>query len=88
MAQRYVNSRSTALHHEANQAQIFPTAYRARGLNFAASGGAIGSIVVAQVWPVGIDKIGSKVYFYFMAVNLVCIPVCSPEYTYTARVAY
>ncbi|KAF2431333.1 general substrate transporter [Tothia fuscella] len=55
--------------------EIFPTAYRARGLNFAASGGAIGSIIVAQVWPVGIQNIGSKVYFYFMAINLVCIPI-------------
>jgi hypothetical protein len=55
--------------------QIFPTNYRARGLNFAASGGAIGSITVAQVWPVGIANIGSKVYFIFMAINLVCIPI-------------
>lgn len=55
--------------------QIFPTRFRARGLNFAASGGAIGSIVVAQVWPVGIANIGSKVYFFFMAINLVCIPI-------------
>jgi len=55
--------------------EIFPTAYRARGLNFAASGGAIGSIVVAQVWPVGIQNIGSKVYFVFMVINLICIPI-------------
>ncbi|KAK8116779.1 uncharacterized protein PG998_005060 [Apiospora kogelbergensis] len=32
--------------------EIFPTAIRARGLNFSASAGAIGSIVVAQVWPI------------------------------------
>jgi hypothetical protein len=56
-------------------AQIFPTKFRARGLNFAASGGAIGSIVVAQVWPVGIANIGSKIYFFFMSINLVCIPI-------------
>nr|UPO70933.1 sugar (and other) transporter c20-309 [Hypoxylon sp. CO27-5] len=55
--------------------EIFPTSVRARGLNFSASGGAIGSIVVAQVWPVGIDTIGSKIYFFFMAVNFVCIPI-------------
>jgi sugar transport protein len=55
--------------------QIFPTSFRARGLNFAASGGSIGSIVVAQVWPVGIANIGSKTYFIFMAINLACIPV-------------
>jgi hypothetical protein len=55
--------------------QIFPTALRARGLNFAASGGAIGSIIVAQVWPVGIANIGSKIYFFFMAIIITCIPV-------------
>ncbi|KAI8961313.1 general substrate transporter [Daldinia sp. FL1419] len=55
--------------------EIFPTPVRARGLNFSASGGAIGSIVVAQVWPVGIDTIGSKIYFFFMVVNVVCIPI-------------
>lgn len=55
--------------------EIFPTSVRARGLNFSASGGAIGSIVVAQVWPVGIDTIGSNIYFFFMAVNFVCIPI-------------
>ncbi|KAK1767891.1 general substrate transporter [Phialemonium atrogriseum] len=56
-------------------AEIFPTSLRARGLNFAASGGAIGSIAVAQIWPVGIDRIGSRIYFFFMAVNLACVPV-------------
>ncbi|KAK8063680.1 hypothetical protein PG996_008332 [Apiospora saccharicola] len=55
-------------------AEIFPTAIRARGLNFSASGGSIGSIVVAQVWPVGIETIGSNIYFFFLAVTVVCIP--------------
>jgi len=55
--------------------EIFPTSLRARGLNFAASGGAIGSIVVAQVWPVGIANIGPRIYFFFMAINLACVPV-------------
>ncbi|KAI1497935.1 general substrate transporter [Biscogniauxia marginata] len=55
--------------------EIFPTSVRARGLNFSASGGAIGSIIVAQVWPVGIDTIGSNIYFFFMAVNLICVPI-------------
>jgi len=55
--------------------EIFPQSLRARGLNFAASGGSIGSIVVTQVWPVGIDKIGSKIYFFFMAINLACVPI-------------
>lgn len=51
--------------------QIFPTNLRARGLNFAASGGAVGSIIAAQTWPVGMQNIGSKTYFVFMAINLV-----------------
>ncbi|KAK3381986.1 general substrate transporter [Podospora didyma] len=55
--------------------EIFPTAVRARGLSFAASAGAIGSIVVAQIWPVGIAAIGSKIYFFFMAINLICVPI-------------
>ncbi|KAL2264468.1 hypothetical protein VTK26DRAFT_33 [Humicola hyalothermophila] len=55
--------------------EIFPTAVRARGLSFAASGGAVGSIIVAQIWPVGIAKLGSKIYFFFMAINLICVPI-------------
>ncbi|KAI0600984.1 general substrate transporter [Biscogniauxia sp. FL1348] len=55
--------------------EIFPTSVRARGLNFSASGGAIGSIIVAQVWPVGIDAIGSNIYFFFMTVNFICVPI-------------
>lgn len=55
--------------------EIFPTAIRARGLSFAASGGAVGSIAVAHIWPVGIATIGSKIYFFFMAINLVCVPI-------------
>lgn len=55
--------------------EIFPTAARARGLSFAASGGAVGSIIVSQLWPIGIAELGSKIYFFFMAVNLVCVPV-------------
>ncbi|POR34775.1 Glucosidase 2 subunit beta [Tolypocladium paradoxum] len=52
--------------------EIFPTSVRARGLNFAASGGSIGSILVAQIWPVGIARLGSGIYFFFMAVNFIC----------------
>ncbi|KAI0864109.1 general substrate transporter [Xylaria cubensis] len=55
--------------------EIFPTSVRARGLNFSASGSAIGSIVAAQVWPVGIESIGSNIYFFFMAINFACIPI-------------
>lgn len=58
--------------------QIFPTTHRARGLNFAASGGSIGSIIVAQIWPVGVAKFGSGVYLFFAVVNAVCVPVCTP----------
>jgi hypothetical protein len=55
--------------------QIFPTAVRARGLSLAASGGAAGAIVVAQIWPVGIATLGSKIYFFFMGINLVSVPM-------------
>ncbi|KAI9683923.1 MAG: hypothetical protein M1829_004258 [Trizodia sp. TS-e1964] len=50
-------------------AEIFPTHLRAKGLCLAASGGAVGSIVVAQIWPVAFQNIGSKTYFIFMATN-------------------
>jgi hypothetical protein len=63
--------------------QIFPTNFRAIGLNFAASGGSIGSIIVAQVWPVGIQNIGSRTYFIFMAINLVCVPILYAFYPET-----
>jgi hypothetical protein len=56
-------------------AEIFPTAVRARGLSLAASCGAAGAIIVAQIWPVGIANIGSKIYFFFMAINLVSVPI-------------
>ena len=53
------------------------------GLNFAASGGSIGSIVVAQVWPVGIANIQSRTYFIFMAINLACVPILYAFYPET-----
>ncbi len=56
-------------------AEIFPTHVRAKGLNFAASGGAIGSIIVAQFFPVAIQNIGSRTYFIFLAINLACLVV-------------
>jgi MFS family permease len=55
--------------------EIFPTEVRARGLNFAASGGSIGSILVSQIWPLGIARFGSGIYFFFALVNLICVPV-------------
>lgn len=56
-------------------AEIFPTYVRARGLNFAASGGSIGSILASQIWPVGHARFGSGVYFFFMIVNFTCVPI-------------
>ncbi|KAL2198147.1 general substrate transporter [Corynascus similis CBS 632.67] len=56
-------------------AEIFPTAVRARGLSLAASCGAVAAVIVAQVWPVGIANLGSNIYFFFMAVNLLSVPV-------------
>jgi hypothetical protein len=52
-----------------NRPQIFPTYIRAKGINICASAGAIGSIVVGQFFPVGIQNIGSKTYFIFFAIN-------------------
>ncbi|CAK7565225.1 MAG: hypothetical protein SEPTF4163_003137 [Sporothrix epigloea] len=55
--------------------EIFPTTLRARGLNLSASSGAIGSIIVAQIWPVGVANLGSRIYFLFMAINAACVPI-------------
>ncbi|KAG9256850.1 general substrate transporter [Emericellopsis atlantica] len=54
--------------------EIFPTSVRARGLNLAASGGALGSIIVSQIWPLGNAAFGSGIYFFFMVVNFACAP--------------
>ncbi|OAG11774.1 general substrate transporter [Paraphaeosphaeria sporulosa] len=51
--------------------EIFPTNFRARGLNIAASGSSIGSIISSQTWPIGMEKIGSRTHFIFMSTNLV-----------------
>ncbi|KAF3908984.1 hypothetical protein ABW20_dc0107466 [Dactylellina cionopaga] len=53
--------------------EIFPAHVRAKGLCIAASGSSIGSIVVTQIWPVGIHNIGSKTYYIFFAFNAVSI---------------
>jgi sugar porter (SP) family MFS transporter len=50
-------------------AEIFPTNFRARGLNIAASGSSIGSVISSQTWPVGMSTIGSKTHFVFMSTN-------------------
>ncbi|PNH45437.1 hypothetical protein VD0004_g2462 [Verticillium dahliae] len=67
--------------------EIFPTSVRARGLNFAASGGSVGSIIVSHVWPVGRTALGSKVYFIFMVVNVLCIPIILIFYPETKGIA-
>ncbi|KAF2743805.1 general substrate transporter [Sporormia fimetaria CBS 119925] len=51
--------------------EIFPTNFRARGLNIAASGSSVGAIISSQTWPVGMQTIGSKTHFIFMSTNLV-----------------
>lgn len=57
--------------------EIFPTNFRARGLNIAASGSSIGSIISSQTWPIGMSHIGSKTHFIFMSTNLVsAIIIC------------
>ncbi|KAI2636828.1 general substrate transporter [Xylaria nigripes] len=63
--------------------EIFPTPLRAQGLNFSASGSSIGSIAAAQIWPIGIEALGSKIYFFFMAVNVICIPIILKFYPET-----
>ncbi|KAH0556176.1 hypothetical protein GP486_005893 [Trichoglossum hirsutum] len=55
--------------------EIFPTYVRARGLSISASGGSIGSIIVAQIWPVAFQHIGSRTYFIFMSINLASIVI-------------
>jgi len=55
--------------------EIFPTHVRALGLNVSASAGAIGSIVVAQIWPVAIQNIGSKTYYIFFSFNAASVIV-------------
>ncbi|KAF2840780.1 general substrate transporter [Patellaria atrata CBS 101060] len=66
-------------------AEIFPTNFRARGLNIAASGGAIGSIIASQTWPVGMDNIGSKTYLIFFCFNVVTFVIILFFYPETKR---
>ncbi|KAF1950606.1 general substrate transporter [Byssothecium circinans] len=51
--------------------EIFPTNFRARGLNIAASASSIGSVISSQTWPIGMNTIGSKTHFIFMSTNFV-----------------
>ncbi|MCJ1384734.1 hypothetical protein MMC17_007852 [Xylographa soralifera] len=54
-------------------AEIFPTYVRAKGLCISASAGSIGSIIVAQFWPIAMQTIQSRTYFIFMATNIAAI---------------
>ena len=68
----FLNSRSQLT------SQIFPTHIRAKGINICASAGAIGSIVVAQFYPVALSNIGSQTYFIFFSINAASLIVSSP----------
>jgi hypothetical protein len=75
---RFTNLNSTLL----IPYQIFPTNFRARGLNLAASGSSIGSIISSQIWPIGMNSIGSKTHFIFMSTNLVsAIIICTSRWS-------
>lgn len=63
--------------------ELFPTYIRARGVSISASGGAVGSIVVAQIWPVMFARVGSRTYFLFMSVNVVSLVVLGCFYPET-----
>ncbi|KAH6876334.1 general substrate transporter [Thelonectria olida] len=62
--------------------EIFPANCRSKGLGLSASGASLGSIIVGQVWPVAIEKIGPKTYFIFMSFNVfsaILVYSCYPE---------
>ncbi|KAF2704741.1 general substrate transporter [Pleomassaria siparia CBS 279.74] len=65
--------------------EIFPTNFRARGLNIAASGSSIGAIISSQTWPIGMNIIGSKTHFIFMSTNLVSAIIIWFFYPETSR---
>lgn len=65
--------------------EIFPTNYRARGLNIAASASAIGALISSQTWPVGMQTIGSKTHFIFMSTNVVAAVIIWLFYPETGR---
>ncbi|KAG5745211.1 hypothetical protein H9Q72_001882 [Fusarium xylarioides] len=62
--------------------EIFPANCRSKGLAISSSGSSLGSIIVGQVWPVAVARIGPRVYFIFMAFNVfaaVLVYACYPE---------
>ncbi|KAL3442755.1 general substrate transporter [Aspergillus insuetus] len=50
--------------------EIFPAHVRSKGLGISVTGQSIGSIIVGQVWPVAVERIGPRTYFIFMAFNI------------------
>ncbi|KAF2653620.1 general substrate transporter [Lophiostoma macrostomum CBS 122681] len=65
--------------------EIFPTNFRARGLNISASGSSVGSVIASQIWPVGMSHIGSKTHFIFMSTNFVSAIIIWFFYPETSR---
>ncbi|KPA39269.1 high-affinity glucose transporter [Fusarium langsethiae] len=62
--------------------EIFPANCRSKGLGISSSGASLGSIIVGQVWPVAVSRIGPKVYFIFMSFNVfsaILVYSCYPE---------
>ncbi|RKL21921.1 hypothetical protein BFJ68_g2230 [Fusarium oxysporum] len=62
--------------------EIFPANCRSKGLAISSSGSSLGSIIVGQVWPVAVSRIGPRVYFIFMAFNVfaaILVYACYPE---------
>ena len=50
--------------------KIFPNHVRAKGVAISASGSSIGAIIVGQVWPVAVARIGARTFFIFFAINV------------------
>lgn len=62
--------------------EIFPANCRSKGLGISSSGASLGSIIVGQVWPVAVSRIGPRVYFIFMSFNVfsaILVYSCYPE---------
>ncbi|KAF4954493.1 hypothetical protein FSARC_12106 [Fusarium sarcochroum] len=62
--------------------EIFPANCRSKGLAISSSGSSLGSIIVGQVWPIAVSRIGPRVYFIFMSFNVfaaILVYACYPE---------
>ncbi|KAL5628446.1 hypothetical protein BROUX41_003194 [Berkeleyomyces rouxiae] len=56
-------------------AEIFPNATRARGVNLAAAAGAIGSLLISEMWTPGVPQNGGAKYYVFAAINAAAVPI-------------